>query len=312
MTVYLNRKPRTGPWGGANKVVSKLANTLLRAGNSIAYTLNHDNIDVIFCFDPRPNDNGEWYGDILEYKKKFNAKIIQRVGDLGTHGKPELTSLVKQSLPHSDYIIFPSDWAKDKIGYKKENCEIVNNAPLEVFHKFKKHKKLGKKVKLITHHWSTNPKKGFAFYKSLDKFVGENKDKFSFTYIGRIPDGFSFENTNYIEATGDNEFLAKKLSSADIYVTASREEAGANHVLEAMASGLPVVYHASGGSILNYCKPYGEEFVCERLEDSNSFLNAIDKIINSYSSYKNKVMKYDDETSKIIETYERIICNLAK
>ena len=106
--------------------------------------------------------------------------------------------------------------------------------------------------------------------------------------------------------------MAKKLSSADIYVTASREEAGANHVLEAMASGLPVVYHASGGSILNYCKPYGEEFVCERLEDSNSFLNAIDKIINSYSSYKNKVMKYDDETSKIIETYERIICSLAK
>ena len=82
MKVYLNRKPREGPWGGANKVVSKLANTLLRAGNSIAYTLNHDNIDVIFCFDPRPNDNGEWYGDMLEYKKKFNAKIIQRVGDL--------------------------------------------------------------------------------------------------------------------------------------------------------------------------------------------------------------------------------------
>ena len=51
--------------------------------------------------------------------------------------------------------------------------------------------------------------------------------------------------------------LSEELSRHDVYVTASRQEAGANHVLEAMASGLPVLYHAEGGSIVEYCKGKG-------------------------------------------------------
>ena len=55
---------------------------------------------LIFCFDPRPNESGIWYQHFLNYRQAHNAKIIQRVGDLGTHGKPELTELVKFTIDH--------------------------------------------------------------------------------------------------------------------------------------------------------------------------------------------------------------------
>ena len=42
-----------------------------------------DNIDLIFCFDPRPNNKGEWYQHFLNYKSLNTTKIIQRIGDVG-------------------------------------------------------------------------------------------------------------------------------------------------------------------------------------------------------------------------------------
>ena len=40
--------------------------------------------------------------------------------------------------------------------------------------------------------------------------------------------------------------LVDVLPSYDIYLTASEEEAGANHVLESLAAGLPIVYRDTG------------------------------------------------------------------
>jgi hypothetical protein len=119
--VYLNRTPKQGPWGGGIKTVNKLAEELYLAGHEVVFRLVED-IDVIVCIDPRPNEHGEWYQNFLQYKSIFrNTKILQRVGDLGTHSKPELTELVKLTIPHSDYLIFPSEWSRDWIGYRGNN-----------------------------------------------------------------------------------------------------------------------------------------------------------------------------------------------
>jgi glycosyltransferase involved in cell wall biosynthesis len=66
-----------------------------------------------------------------------------------------------------------------------------------------------------------------------------------FTFIGRP----CFEvkpPTKHIPPVSKEE-LAKLLPSFDFYLTASRMEAGANHVLEAMACGLPIVSSNAGG-----------------------------------------------------------------
>tara|TARA_Y100000310_G_scaffold218705_1_gene219996 strand:+ start:1120 stop:2043 length:924 start_codon:yes stop_codon:yes gene_type:complete len=303
MKIYLNREPKTGPWGGGNKFVSELGNRLESLGHEVVYDLYHYDvpIDLIFCFDPRPNKSGQWYEHLLAYKNRFGCKIIQRVGDVGTHGKPELTRLVKETVKYSDFLIFPSNWAKDYIGHSAENYSIIYNAPLKIFHKYKNSDLLDDQINLITHHWSTNPKKGFSFYRQLDEFIGKNKN-FSLTFIGRLPNDFHFQNAIHIPATGDNDFLAKKISDSDIYVTASEEEAGANHVLEALAAGLPILYHANGGSIPEYCKLYGEHFV-----DLASFAESLNKVSVEYKKYKDKVLAYEHTIGEVVSRYKGII-----
>ena len=104
MKIYFNRKPVSGPWGGGNKTLASLVSAL---DTRIVFDLD-DDVDVIFCVDPRPNENGLGYQDFLNHKFYNGSKIIQRVGDVGTHGKPELTELVKQSIKYSDVCIFQS------------------------------------------------------------------------------------------------------------------------------------------------------------------------------------------------------------
>ena len=103
-------------------------------------------------------------------------------------------------------------------------------------------------------------------------------------------------------------FIAEQLSLSDIYLSASIEEAGANHVLEAMASGLPVVYHKKGGSINNYCRNYGLSF-----DDKDSMLDAIKTVKENYQFYKSNVMRYNDTIDNVIEKYvekiNEIICS---
>lgn len=304
MKIYINRKPVQGPWGGGNKTVIRLCAFLQSGAHEVVHSLKHNDIDIIFCFDPRLNSNKEWYQDFLNYKLRTGCKIIQRVGDLGTHGKPDLTNLVKQTMKYSDFFIFPSHWAKDWIGYSGNNYQIINNAPLPIYHKFKTKKDINSTIKLITHHWSTNVKKGFDFYAELDKYVGSNSN-LEFTYIGRLPDNFKFKNCKYVQATGNNELLAKRLSESDIYITASKQEAGANHVLEAMAAGLPVLFHEDGGSIINYCNQYGLSF-----RNLDSFLISLEEIRLSYLNYKEKVMEFDSNIDSVIARYGEIICKM--
>ena len=302
MNIYLNREPKSGPWGGGNRVVVELSKEIVKNNWDLTFELTPD-VDVIFCFDPRPNNLGIWYQDFLNHKNLYNSRIIQRIGDLGTHGKPELTNLVRQTMSLSDYLIFPSQWAKQHIGFEGQNCKVVNNRPAPIFHENKRNNTvLDKKIQLVTHHWSTNPKKGFSIYKKIDDFLDQQQG-YEFTYIGRLPQDLKFRNIKHVPPIDAAE-LAKKLPEYDIYVTASIEEAGANHVLEAMACGLPVVYHDDGGSIVNYCEKYGEGF-----SSFSQLMAKIKKVIENYDLYKRGVLAYNEEIAVVIQEYIDVIYN---
>ena len=109
---------------------------------------------------------------------------------------------------------------------------------------------------------------------------------------------------NNQELTAEQENLVQRQAAFDMFVdleTASLEEAGANHVLEAMASGLPVLYRAGGGSINEYCKDYGIEY--DSKESMIDGLIRITKEKNSFKKYKNKI-------ENTIEEYEAVICKI--
>jgi len=299
MRVFIDRRPVPGPWGGGNKTVTALHNRLQQSGIEISPSLE-PNVDLIFCFDPRPNSSGMWYQNYLEHKNRFGSKIIQRVGDCGTHGKPELTQLVRQSIYFSDFVIFPSEWAKNYTEYDQKNYCVIPNGPNSIFYKSRRDRELKEATRVVTHHWSTNEKKGFNFYAGLDEIA--EKLNIKFTYIGRIPANFELKNSTYIEPLNMEE-VAAKVAESDLYLTASLQEAGANHVLEALAIGLPVVYHRGGGSIVEYCSDYGEGY-----DTFDGMVESLKRVTENYQQYHECVMTYQRTVEDVIDGYMDVVC----
>ena len=257
MKIYFNRKPVFGPWGGGSKILSSIVEECKRRNHNVFFEEDikiHKGFDVLFCFDPRPTQQVK-LENLVSYRfKNPSSKLIQRVGDLGTHGKPELFQLIKQSVNYADLVIFPSNWAKETSKILK-NSLVIPNAPLENFFVEKKFRN-DNVISIVSHHWSNNTYKGFEIYELLDRFCVDNPT-FKFTFIGRKPDNTKLKN--YLEPQ-DIEGLVNNLPNHDLYITASKLEAGANHVLEAMAVGLPVLYHVDGGSINEYCENRGVQY----------------------------------------------------
>ncbi len=267
MKIYFNRKPVLGPWGGGSKVLSAIVDECTRRQHQLFFEeelFRSTRYDVAVCIDPRHSQKAGSYDDLLTKCKREFTPIIQRVGDLGTHGKPELLDLVKRTATMSDILVFPSKWALDTLSAALAKdvsfkSIVIQNAPLPIFadytHQTKQH--LSYPIRLVTHHWSDNLKKGFDTYQFLSDYSHDHRDFFSFTFIGRKP--YNTIISNYIKPLDAPE-LATELSKYDVYITASKEEAGANHVLEAIAVGLPIIYHSMGGSIPEYASNFGIEF----------------------------------------------------
>lgn len=301
LTIYCNRKPVIGPWGGGNRILQSFINAATVAGHNVIHSLldafrNDIHVDVIFCMDPRQGATSDElsYNAIMSLfpNKMQRPFIVQRIGDIGTHGKPELGDLVAKTVPLSDLVIFPSVWCRDAVesrlystGAILNDCVVVYNTPDVVFYKNWRPPNIQKNISFTTHHWSTNPKKGFAFYNELNEWCKTRGH--TFTFYGRVPDTATFASAGVFNA----DELAQRLPMHDIYITASEEEAGANHVLEAMACGLPVLYHVNGGSIPEYVGHFGGGLGAGFC-DINTFELALNKILHKIQ-YKEALKHID-------------------
>lgn len=311
MLVYVNRKPVVGPWGGGNVFLTTLVNALVDAGHTVVHKLMPD-VDVIFCMDPRPGaETGLCgYQQLYIHSKTNKTPIVQRVGDVGSHGKPDLTQLVLASTFHSNAVVFPSIWARDFIESSlgvlgktpPVKWHVIPNAPAKEFYKNRIHSTNlpAGTVKLVTHHWSNNKMKGFDFYRALDGSIRNGQLDASFTFVGRQPDDMRL--TNAKEPMSRSE-LIDELPGHDVYVTASLAEAGANHVLEAAACGLPIIYRQGGGSIDEYCSRFGTSF------DGSlpSFLVALDIVRRLLPKIRPDIDSYTRTADDVVQEYVSII-----
>lgn len=327
LRIYINREPVVGPWGGGSKVLSAIIHELRHGGHEVVHEMC-DDVSAILCVDPRPGPKPElWgYGNIRSalLQKRFNGtpKLIQRVGDLGLHGKPDLTQMVMGSVLHADTVVFPSRWAHDIVQFSLEQhglrpnvqWHVIPNSALSVFFSQRNvSTTMGDRPSLVTHHWSTNAKKGFAFYHELSR-----RDDIKFTYIGRHPEGMLTQietlpsgvvkvippaSGAQILGPFSQEELAKELPKHDVYVTASIEEAGANHVLEALACGLPVIYHQEGGSIGEYVGQLGVSFDGTMA----SFDAALRQVRDNYPKFRQLLGRYKRTMDDTAVMYRRLI-----
>jgi len=314
MRIYLNREPVEGPWGGGNHLVRALASELAARGHDVTYSLAGPDVAALVCFDPRPNARGE---DALTFASARRARpdlrLVCRVGDTGSHGKPEIARLWSALLPLADCVVFPSRWAQERIAALTEEaaadawlrveprCSVVPNAPCSVF--YEQRRPAGpprEPLRVVTHHWSDNPRKGYELYAALDAL-----DICELTFIGRAPPGFELRNAR---GPLPADALARELPEHDVYLTASLEEAGANHVLEALACGLPVVHSDGGGSIPEYCAGAGPVYEGWSLE---SLRAALDRVVRQYAGFQAAALTYRSTVEGAAARYADLITGAA-
>ena len=122
--------------------------------------------------------------------------------------------------------------------------------------------------------------KGFDVYQRLDSLLStsEWKNKVEFTYIGNLPDGFNFKNTNHLSPMHGRK-LALELSKHDLYISASINEPAGMHHIEGILCGLPIIYRKSG-ALPEYCSDFGISF------ENQDFVPPLKKMIKDYSIFK--------------------------
>lgn len=314
MKFYLNRKPVIGPWGGGNRFITELVTQLKNLGHDVTYNFA-DCCDSYICFDPRPNNDGVTLEDFKRVRSRIGTptssdifpSMICRVGDLGTHNKPELGKMWNDALHYANKIVFPSGWARDycfdvivnnnnHLEYYEKISSVIPNGVDKRFVDAYISKSFNnvELIKTITHHWSDNMMKGFSVYDN----IATASKSIEFTYLGRVPSFVSYKN--WIPPCDVLEII-KHLLKADVYLTASKFEAGANHVLEAMALGLPVVYSKYGGSIVEYCNGRGVEYD----GTAQGALNAIHTCVESKITYPRYTRTVSDAVSEFIGVITR-------
>jgi len=100
----------------------------------------------------------------------------------------------------------------------------------------------GRRVRVIASSWSDNPNKGGDVLRWLDRNL--DGERYELTFAGRTDE--VFERTRDLGPIA-TEALAAELRRSDVYLAPSRNDPCSNALLEALASGLPAVFRASGG-----------------------------------------------------------------
>jgi len=256
MKLYVNRQPRSGPWGGGNLWVAAFHKRAPTLPNVELLTDEALNFSPDVCLLAGLDNDGTGISVdqavMHQLYQAPNMKIVLRVNENDARkGTRHMDALLLKVAPHVSATVFVSHWLQDYFNAKgwacKEQAVIVNGCAADIF--APQPKLNNGKLNIVAHHWSSHEMKGADIYQKLDRLVGEQPDKFAFTYIGRHE--CDFRHTNVIRPTFGKD-LGAELGKHDVYVSASRFDPGPNHVLESLSCGLPTYVHKDGGGCVEF------------------------------------------------------------
>ena len=291
--IFFSLKLPSGSYGGGAMFVKNLIKILENKNYNITHNLDND-IDIIFIIDPRKDNNNRYSIDeILSYKKlNPQVKLIHRVNecDIKREISINIEPLLVKTMKNADHVIFVSKWLKEyfinKYNLQIKSSVILNGCNQKHFFPSKNPKFKNNKIKIITHHFSNNYLKGFHIYNELDKILPK-LDNIEFTYVGNYYKNYNPKHIKLLPCV-DGLKLGDIIREHDIYLTATQNEPGAMHYIEAQSCGLPILFCKGGGGVKEICDNVGEEFsnIKEMLEKiiiiKNNYNNYVDKIDNYY------------------------------
>lgn len=176
------------------------------------------------------------------------VRIVQRIdGVAQDYGRdPDSDLRQAQVNKFADLTIFQSQYARftarEKFSVIEQDGPVIHNpVDVDTFSPDGKKLKLNGSRQIISVSWSTNPLKGSA---QIYPVAIANPD-IDFVLCGNFPEAPNLPNLHHLGVL-NRVNLAATYRSCQILLTFSKNEACPNHVLEALASGLPVLYEDSG------------------------------------------------------------------
>ena len=268
-TVAINMRPVRGPWGGSSPFVSQMAALLRQRGWRVQFNLD-GRVDAVIVIDPREDLPYKSFGmrELAAFKQKHpQTVVVHRVNECDARKKTDfMDRLLADANQMADHTVFISEWLQEHHAQRwfdttRPHSVVYNGADARVFHPVgcARHDP-GAPMRIVTHHWSDNPMKGFDFYDAVDKLIHAGKlNGFEFWVIGRWPEEIVWKAARTFPATR-GEPLARLLRQCHLYLTATRWEPCGMHHVEGAQCGTPLVYHLDGGGVVEAGEKYGVGF----------------------------------------------------
>jgi hypothetical protein len=323
LKVAINFHISSGPTGGGNSFVIVLRDYFHVQGHTLSTNLEEDDLDLIIIMDPRRKHQNMSFNvrNIVKYIRKINSNVIV-VHRINECDERKNTRHMNDKLRAVNYIadstIYVGSWLKNlnlRHSSSPRNFDkvILNGSDPSIYNPrgFTPWSGIGP-IKLVTHHWSANLMKGWDIYSKIDSLLSYDywRQKFSFTYVGNLPEGVRFQNSSHVFPK-NGMHLAKEISSHHGYLTASINEPGGNHQNEGALCGLPLLYRDSG-CMPEYCSGYGLSFNESNIEvkliEFYERYNSIVKVMPSYPHTSTAMAKeYVDHFEYLLQNRDKIV-----
>lgn len=310
MKISIGFKGIPGPYGGGNAFLINLKKYFEENGHVVINHLNDHDIDIILITNPLIDSETSTFNnyDVSNYLKftNYDCVVFQRINECDERkGTKKINSNLNKFNKHVDINIYVSDWLQhiySSYEMSHKDSYVIRGGPDENIYNLEDKLFWDKKEKLriVTHHWSSNWMKGFDVYEYIDNLISQKyyKKLIEFTYIGNLPNELNLKNSNVITPKIGLD-LAQELKNHHIYITASKNEPSGNHHMEGAMCGLPILYIDSGG-LPEYCNEFGVQFSLSTFEKS------IDEIIKNYENLCKKLEQYPYTLKNAAKEYLRI------
>jgi glycosyltransferase involved in cell wall biosynthesis len=206
----------------------------------------------------------------------------------------------------ADHTVFISAWLRDYhaarwFDVRRPHTVVTNGADSRTFHPIGS-AELGPDdtMRLVTHHWSDNWRKGFEVYAEIDRLIADGAlPGTELWVIGRWPKDLEWRAARTFGPTHGVP-LARLLRSCHVYVTASQWEPGGMHFIEGAQCGLPVLYHEDGGGIVEVAKAFGIGF-------RDDVRAAVLAMREHYAALRDAVLAQAPSGNAMCEAYARLV-----
>ncbi|NJL70854.1 MAG: glycosyltransferase family 4 protein [Candidatus Competibacteraceae bacterium] len=306
MKLAMGFRIQEGPWGGGNQFARVLRDALIARKDQVVFGLDESDIDIALLTDPRGWAPTNAFGpaSLARYllMKNPNAIVVHRVNECDERkGTRTVNRLLRRANYLADHTVFVASWLTDLAVWERDrpHSVILSGADPVIFDSSRSTDWDGTgPIRIVTHHWGGNRLKGFDCYEALDQMLDDPhwRERFSFTYIGRLPESVDLRNARKVPALSGDD-LGRAIAEHHVYLTGSLNEPSGMHHIEGAMCGLPLIYRRSGG-LPEYCDGFGLPF-----SSPDELPERIMTMRREYTAFRARMPTYPHTAKRMVDDF---------